>query len=84
MVNPNTFRLIHDITYLDFPKEYYTDHKPIIITIDQQSISKTILPNRNTQGRKLFSQDKKNSKRYATLIAELQKTNRQLKRDLKA
>jgi hypothetical protein len=67
MVTPNSFRIIQDITYLDFPKDYYTDHKPIIITINQQSISRTTLPNRNTLGRKLFSQDTKNSKRYLKL-----------------
>jgi hypothetical protein len=71
MVTPNSFRLIQDITFLDFPKEYYTDHKPIIITINQQSISRTILPNRNTLGRKLFSQDRKNSKRYLKLRYKL-------------
>jgi hypothetical protein len=67
MVTPNSFRIIQDITYLDFLKEYYTDHKPIIININQQSISRTTLPNRNTIGRKLFSQDRKNSKRYLKL-----------------
>lgn len=53
---------VYSIIYLDYPEEYYTDHKPILVTLQlNKPMGKPITQIKHQQ---LHSKDQQNARKY--------------------
>jgi hypothetical protein len=62
VITTNILDCINEISYLDYPSEFHTDHKPILVSVNQQLVSKVVLPNPKTLARRSSINDRINSK----------------------
>ena len=57
---------VQSMEYLEYPSEFYTDHKPIQLKINMRSLQKTHILMPKAKSRKIISNDYKNVEIYIT------------------
>jgi hypothetical protein len=65
-VSPDILPAITELTYMDYPIEFYTDHRPIKLSIDMTNLQQSLNPIIRSPIRRIYSKDHKNVRLYIT------------------
>ena len=74
-ISPDLLPAMSEVTYMDYPIEFYTDHRPIRLKIDMTVLHQTMNPIIRNPERRIYSKDHKNVRLYITTKAKLLKHN---------